>query len=122
MAETVLVTGGTGFIGRWCIAELLARGYEVRTTVRSLDKEASVRAAVATTVAPGDRLVCVVADLTHTHTTLDGTTRSSGATTSCTSPPRSAIPLTRTTSSFRLATALCAFCALPPLLAWVGWC
>src|SRR6266545_2005660 len=64
MAETVLVTGGTGFIGQWCIAELLARGYEVRTTVRSLDKAASVRAAVATVVDPGDRLACVVADLT----------------------------------------------------------
>ncbi len=64
MGETVLVTGGTGFIGQWCIAELLARGYEVRTTVRSLDKAASVRAAVATVVDPGDRLACVVADLT----------------------------------------------------------
>ena len=33
---TVLVTGGTGFLGGWCVAELLRRGYEVRTTVRDI--------------------------------------------------------------------------------------
>jgi len=48
MTETVLVTGGTGFVGGWQIVELLRRGYAVRATVRSLSKEASVRAAVAT--------------------------------------------------------------------------
>jgi uncharacterized protein YbjT (DUF2867 family) len=47
VAETVLVTGGTGFVGGWCLSELLKRGYTVRTTVRSLAKEAAVRAAVA---------------------------------------------------------------------------
>ena len=40
MSGTVLVTGGTGFIAGWCIVELLQRGYVVRTTVRSLSKEA----------------------------------------------------------------------------------
>ncbi|MGK2938181.1 MAG: NAD-dependent epimerase/dehydratase family protein, partial [Solirubrobacteraceae bacterium] len=30
---TVLVTGGTGYLGGWCIATLLERGYDVRTTV-----------------------------------------------------------------------------------------
>ena len=34
MSESVLVTGGSGFIGGWCVATLLERGYEVRTTVR----------------------------------------------------------------------------------------
>jgi len=43
MAETVLVTGGTGYVGGWCIVELLKRGYAVRTTVRSLAKEAAIR-------------------------------------------------------------------------------
>lgn len=63
MAETVLVTGGTGFVGGWCIRGLLERGYAVRTTVRGLAKEASVRASVAQ--AQGDdRLSVVVADLT----------------------------------------------------------
>jgi nucleoside-diphosphate-sugar epimerase len=32
MAGLVLVTGGSGSIGGWCVAELLRRGYEVRTT------------------------------------------------------------------------------------------
>ncbi len=64
MAETVLVTGGTGFIGGWCIVELLKRGYTVRTTVRSVAKEAAVRAAVGAEVDPGDRLSFFAAELT----------------------------------------------------------
>jgi nucleoside-diphosphate-sugar epimerase len=47
MKETVLVTGGTGFVAGWCIAELLQRGYLVRTTVRDLASEPAVRAAIA---------------------------------------------------------------------------
>ena len=47
MAQTVLVTGGTGFIAGWCIVQLLERGYAVRTTVRDAAKEQRVRAAVA---------------------------------------------------------------------------
>ena len=64
MAESVLVTGGTGYVAGWCIAELLQRGYTDRTTVRSLGKEEGVRSATATVVDPGDRLSFVVADLT----------------------------------------------------------
>ena len=44
--ETVLVTGGSGFIGGWCVIELLRRGYTVRTTVRDLKREAEVRASI----------------------------------------------------------------------------
>jgi uncharacterized protein YbjT (DUF2867 family) len=40
---TVLVTGGTGFLGGWCVAELLNRGHEVRTTVRDTKREQAVR-------------------------------------------------------------------------------
>lgn len=65
MAETVLVTGGSGYIGGWCIVELLRRGYNVRTTVRSLAKEAAVRAAIASEVDPGDRLSVFAAELTN---------------------------------------------------------
>ena len=63
MAETVLVTGGTGFIAGWCIVQLLERGYSVRTTVRDSAKEQRVRAAVAGAQAAADRLGFVAADL-----------------------------------------------------------
>ena len=64
MADTVLVTGGSGFVASWCIAELLERGYRVRTTIRSLSKEPDVRGAASLVTDPGERLGCVVADLT----------------------------------------------------------
>ncbi|MFT3708872.1 MAG: aldehyde reductase [Archangium sp.] len=42
--ETVLVTGGSGFIGSYVILRLLSAGYRVRTTVRDLKREPEVRA------------------------------------------------------------------------------
>jgi nucleoside-diphosphate-sugar epimerase len=60
----VLVTGGTGFVAGWCIAQLLERGREVRTTVRDLAREQDVRNAVAAAgVDPGTRLAVMAADL-----------------------------------------------------------
>src|SRR3954470_16002908 len=60
----VLVTGGTGFLGGWCIAELLSRGHEVRTTVRNVAREPAVRATLERAgVDAGDRLSVVAADL-----------------------------------------------------------
>src|SRR6201996_4289350 len=62
--ETVLVTGGSGFIASHCMLQLLAQGYRVRTTVRSLTREAEVRAMLKEGGAePGDRLSFVAADL-----------------------------------------------------------
>jgi nucleoside-diphosphate-sugar epimerase len=58
--ELVLVTGGSGFVGSHCILQLLDRGYRVRTTVRSLDREAGVRAMLK---CGGDRLSFGAADL-----------------------------------------------------------
>src|ERR1700751_1650109 len=63
--QTVLVTGGSGFLGGWCLVELLQRGYRARTTVRDLAREGDVRAAVGTQVDVRDRLDVVAADLTN---------------------------------------------------------
>jgi len=62
--STVLVTGGSGFIGSHCILQLLAAGYSVRTTVRSLEREAEVRAMLRVGGAePGERVTFFAADL-----------------------------------------------------------
>ena len=62
--STVLVTGGSGFIGSHCILQLLAAGHTVRTTVRSLEREPEVRAMLKVGGAePGDRLAFFAADL-----------------------------------------------------------
>lgn len=64
MAELVLVTGGSGYVAGWCIAELLKRGYDVRTTVRNAKREQAVTDAVSTATDPAGRLSFAVADLT----------------------------------------------------------
>jgi nucleoside-diphosphate-sugar epimerase len=64
MTQTVLVTGGTGFVAGWTIAGLLQRGYRVRTTVRSLERADAVRRAVGRIVDPGENLEFAAADLT----------------------------------------------------------
>ncbi len=62
--STILVTGGSGFIGAHCILQLLDTGHRVRTTVRSLKREADVRAMLKTGGAePGDRLSFIATDL-----------------------------------------------------------
>ena len=62
--ESVLVTGGSGFIGAHCILRLLEAGYRVRTTVRSLEREAGVRSMLkAGGAEPGKALSFVAADL-----------------------------------------------------------
>jgi dihydroflavonol-4-reductase len=61
--ETVLVTGGSGYLGGWCLVELLRRGYRVRTTVRDISREAEVRARLEPEVDAGDNLSVLSADL-----------------------------------------------------------
>ena len=47
LADTVLVTGGSGYIAGYLIRQLVAEGWQVRTTVRSLSREAEVRRLLA---------------------------------------------------------------------------
>ena len=64
MPQTVLVTGGSGFIGTHCILQLLAAGYQVRTTIRNLKREGDVRAMLKVGGAEsGSRLNFSAADL-----------------------------------------------------------
>src|SRR5262245_64247078 len=64
MSETVLVTGGTGYVAGWCILQLLEAGYTVRTTVRGLSKADQLRHALPDTLATSHQLSFRVADLT----------------------------------------------------------
>jgi dihydroflavonol-4-reductase len=59
--KTVLVTGGTGFLGGWCVAELVRRGYEVRTTVRNLERADQLRASFAAVGVEADEQLSIVA-------------------------------------------------------------
>ncbi len=60
----VLVTGGSGYIATFCIADLLKKGYRVRTTVRSRERVQEVRRNVASLVGgSADGLDFATADL-----------------------------------------------------------
>src|ERR1700751_94940 len=64
--STILVTGGSGFVGSHTILQLLGAGHQVRTTIRNLKREGDVRAMLKEGGAqPGDRLSFIAADLTN---------------------------------------------------------
>ncbi len=63
--KTVLVTGGTGFLGIHTILQLLQQDYEVKTTVRSLaKKDTIIKALEESGIADFSHLSFVEADLT----------------------------------------------------------
>jgi dihydroflavonol-4-reductase len=61
MTGTVLVSGGSGYIAGYLIRQLVAEGWTVHTTVRSLSREAAVRQLLAV---DDSRLRFFAADLT----------------------------------------------------------
>ena len=63
--KLVLVTGGTGFVAGYCLLRLLEQGYDVRTTIRSLEKTDKVKAALKTGgIQSFEKLTFIKADLT----------------------------------------------------------
>ncbi|MEQ1770413.1 MAG: NAD-dependent epimerase/dehydratase family protein [Devosia sp.] len=65
MADLVLVTGASGFVGKWCVLKLLQKGYRVRGTIRSEAKAIQVRATITAQLGaePATRLELVTADI-----------------------------------------------------------
>src|ERR1700712_2133943 len=63
--KTVLVTGGTGFLGSYCILQLLQQGYNVKTTIRNMaKKEEVVRMMKTGSLLSAKNLSFIQADLT----------------------------------------------------------
>ena len=106
--STVLVTGGSGFIGAHCIIQLLAAGHTVRTTVRNLKREGEVRAMLkAGGTDAGDRLSFFAADLENDAGWKDAVAGSEFVL-HVASPFPAVLPSTKTISSFPRAKARCA--------------
>ena len=61
--STVLVTGGSGFVGSHVVLQLLAAGHDVRATVRSLTREPGVRTMLKGAGGDDRRLTFHAADL-----------------------------------------------------------
>ena len=65
MTDLILVTGASGYVGKWCVVKLLEKGYRVRGTIRSAAKAAQVRDTITTRLGAevAARLELVEADI-----------------------------------------------------------
>src|SRR5277367_3845886 len=64
-SETVLVTGGTGYVGSHCVLQLLQKGYNVKTTLRSMGRKGEIIDMLKTGgITSFDRLTFIETDLT----------------------------------------------------------
>lgn len=65
MPDLILVTGASGYVGKWCVVKLLEKGYRVRGTVRSAAKATQVRDTIEKTLGAkaAGRLELVEADI-----------------------------------------------------------
>jgi nucleoside-diphosphate-sugar epimerase len=65
MPDLILVTGASGYVGKWCVVKLLEKGFRVRGTVRSASKAAQVRDTIEKTLGAeaAGRLELVEADI-----------------------------------------------------------
>ena len=63
MSKKILVTGASGFIASHCIIDLLEHGYQVRGTVRNLDRVPQLRAMYAKHTDKADEIEFMKADL-----------------------------------------------------------
>jgi nucleoside-diphosphate-sugar epimerase len=73
--KLVLVTGGSGFIAVNTIAKLLQKGYQVRTTLRTMSRQEEVKSMLAQAETSNfDDLEFIQADLTHADNWLEAAT------------------------------------------------
>jgi nucleoside-diphosphate-sugar epimerase len=64
--KQVLVTGGSGFVAVFCILELLQKGYQVRTTLRNMNRQNEVIDMLKTGgISSFENLSFIQTDLTH---------------------------------------------------------
>lgn len=63
--ELVLVTGGTGFLARFCIRALVREGWKVRTVVRKKEQVAPLARSLGADQEVGEGIDIGVADLAH---------------------------------------------------------
>jgi NmrA-like family len=59
----VVVTGGSGYIAGYCIAELLSNGWRVRTTIRNLARADETRATIGKIAANAGAVEFIATDL-----------------------------------------------------------